>query len=276
MSFDFSFTKDPEWIEQRDRDWKEWLVENSDEWSKRDLIAFQKYFMTGKVNATVLRIPTLLFHLCPCYSYEAFSYICRNYIDPAKIFNWPLQFKSISAGFVLSIDYWFGADHEKKLMIFHMVYGDSYDPNRKFPFLFYGEDGYRDLNYDANGLQCVMMGCFSAACYAEGAEELSVHLDLLDYIISIFPYNDEWLFSISLTEKQEKEPIASVDAGTFNRRLKKLMAYASHPPEYLADGKYYDIVKKKLRYLQQYFDTQTDSKVLKGLWEKVKSEPASE
>lgn len=79
MSIDLSFTKDPEWIKQRDISWETWARDFKGDFNKKEIADMKQYFMTGIVGDSYGDDSGKL-HYFPLQTPEGWDYVFQNII----------------------------------------------------------------------------------------------------------------------------------------------------------------------------------------------------
>lgn len=77
---DLSFTKDPNWISQRELQWKE--IENiyREGSTRKEVMALKNYFMTGENPASLISVSSII-KLFPAFTVEGIQYCLNNYVS---------------------------------------------------------------------------------------------------------------------------------------------------------------------------------------------------
>lgn len=86
MSIDLSFTKDPEWIKQREVLWEPRGKDLKSNFSKKEIADIKQYFMTGIVGNTYQEDAGKLGYF-PVQSPEGWDYVLENMIGKPEFFR---------------------------------------------------------------------------------------------------------------------------------------------------------------------------------------------
>jgi hypothetical protein len=98
MNIDLSFTKDPEWMEQREVLWELWREEIKSLSNKKELDEYRHYFMTGEALPNVDMSDEALFNSFPLQKTDGWDYVlqhlAKNRDDFKRLFTETLQDRS--------------------------------------------------------------------------------------------------------------------------------------------------------------------------------------
>lgn len=98
MSIDLSFTKDPEWVKQREVLWELWREEIKSLSTKKELNEYRHYFMTGEELPNVDISDEALFDSFPLQKSDGLNYVlqhlAKNPDDFQRLFTETLQDRS--------------------------------------------------------------------------------------------------------------------------------------------------------------------------------------
>ena len=98
MNIDLSFTKDPEWVKQREVLWELWREEIKSLSTKKELNEYRHYFMTGEELPNVDISDEALFDSFPLQKSDGWNYVlqhlAKNSDDFKRLFTETLQDRS--------------------------------------------------------------------------------------------------------------------------------------------------------------------------------------
>lgn len=120
MSIDLSFTKDPEWIKQREVLWEPRGKDLKSNFSKKEIADIKQYFMTGIVGNTYQEDAGKLGYF-PVQSPEGWDYVLENMIGKPEFFR-----SSINQTFQDRSDVLFMAPYE--LAKWDYFLGETFEP----------------------------------------------------------------------------------------------------------------------------------------------------
>ncbi|WP_323816599.1 hypothetical protein [Cellvibrio sp. NN19] len=196
---DLRFTQNPEWIAERENKWDGIKEDYSDGYSRKQREKFHHYFLTGQLINSKDIYFTQLFELFPLQSLDAHEYIFKSLFNAEKWSNKEIEY--FSRDVVLKGNLY--EDHEK---IIRFYLGDSYDPNRKIPFLVKDEKENRAFNPDPYNLILHMMRpiTYWLKRWSED-EDYCIGVVLLDYIFSLIKTQTEEYFGRVISDNPSKD-----------------------------------------------------------------------
>ncbi|WPP47489.1 hypothetical protein [Pseudomonas sp. AN-1] len=114
--------------------------------------------------------------------------------------------------------------------LFHHVFGETYDPSRRFPFLIGEETEHRSFELHANTLFCSSMYFSYIWLYREYNEE-PLWSALLDFFFSLVPHVDVRIFD----QKMEENGLVRLERGETleltQSRLRDIMTWCFDYPD---------------------------------------------
>ena len=265
-----SFTKDPQWIEQRTLLWNELESELKNGLSRKEVERWREYFFTGSLPSGKSLSPFSLLTFFPQFDDEGIQYCLKNVITEKMTDDqfWSLQ--TLFAGNLKTVP---GLALEDSLKIFKGGFGDKYEPNRTFPYRLFGEGGFRQVDLSPNLIFAYGTSTFVYIA-SQYEQPENVWLKLGDFFISLIPHVDPRFFNI-----QEDKDRVQIDGATLRKvqgRLNKLMRMcfelpdtAKTKPQTELIVNYLEGLKKDLNKLDDYPGQ------LKSLWEGIKAEYAA-
>lgn len=269
MKFDLTFTGDNDWIENRLKCWQKIEGYVAEELTRKQLEVIKEYFFTGIVPKGKRINPTTAVLFFPAYTKEALEFVFWERVSFNGSINEDRLFKQIQADASLNLDFWPGAENEEKISIFKILFGDHYDPDRKFPFLINGEKEFREYSYSASDLFSIVLGRFLVWCKSEG-KECSVWPDLVDYMLSLIPYVEPWVFKEDLSDSERYFSVGGVDARYFSNYVDDLMRYILRSGEVFFESPYLQLKNQKLQKIAAYLDDLESPEELVSRWRKAK------
>lgn len=271
MEFDLTFTKDEQWIAGRKKTWEKIKDDVVEDLTKKQVKSVEKYFFTGIPDRQMKNWPSALLCFFPSCSREAMSFVFFEYtvLKGTRFEN--LNFRRIQNCASMNLDSWPDASREDKLNLFKMFFGETYDPNQKFPFLIGDETEYRDYSYTAGGLLHIMLDRFVGWCRTD-EEGILVWPDLVDYMLSIIPYADPWIFKKNLSEGEKQSDLGGGDVDGFSAKLEELMQYILIPGELFEDNLYTSLRLEKLQQIGEYLHNLEGPQELVRHWQWAKKE----
>src|SRR5690606_2092904 len=260
---DLSFTKNPEWIEQRERQWKEIEGPYRDGSSRKEVALVKHYFMTGEKPDKILDVGTIL-RLFPVFTVEGIQYCLNNYVSSSVSDE---QYKRIQH-LLANQDSVVGVTFQEKKTIFEFTFGELYSKHRGFPFSIAGDTVLREISVSSNYLFSLGTGVYSFIKRNE--HYYTKHwLYLHDYLFSILPYVEKRIFF----EDTLKEKIFLDEArgDIIRSRLEYIMNACfklPNPSENPEDD------QERIVYLNEFrlrMDALEEPVELKQIWESIKA-----
>lgn len=273
MSVDLSITNNSEWIAKREKLWP--IVEDmiSEGFTRKQIARYKKYFMTGERPAKNELATTSYVELFPLLTIDGIAYVCKNYLTSDIEFH---HFRSISSAFMLRINTLVGLTNEERFALFNHIFGKSYDPERKFPFLIGDEIEYRPIPLSVVIQFQQIWAIFERWFLDENDTGLNTSR-LIDYWFSLIPYIDPGLFLAKLPLKikhgKETKEIQGFDLRIMNSLLRRSVfgSVLTPPKEVLNSSN----SAEKIAFLNKIamrFDALEGPAELKEFWELMKSE----
>ena len=259
-----SFTKDLKWIKERELLWKEREEDIKEELTKRQVANIKHYFMTGEVpKGGKIDVRTLV-QFFPKLDIEGLTYCFKNNI-PSDIDD--EQFRRCQAAFCATIDDYHSLSREQYVALFKFVFGERYDPRRKFPFLIGTDTDYREISYDCSLLFEHLSG---AVHWFRGKTIPKLYAcEMLEFYFSMIPYVDERMFK-RLAEGEREIMLPGGASTNCIRKVIMLMQWAVNPPEFVSDPE----EEERRRFLQSFYEKMNSLEYypsdLKELWEEAK------
>lgn len=219
---DMSFTKDPQWICEREALWETLLKETSlaEELSERRLKIVRHYFMTGELqNGASMRIDDQLFFF-PAPTLEGFEHVFRHNISGPPTDE---QINDIVQFFRSEVRELPEASEDTALEVFKFVFGNAYQPEWKLPFVIGEENEKRCVKLDPH------------AAFSSGATLVnwlqfpdhppSMWLHLMDYWFSLFPHLNPIVFQIG---KRSRQGVPGISLRLIHGKIKDFLGICAH------------------------------------------------
>jgi len=183
---DLSFTKDPQWIEERQKKWDLIKEDYCDGLSKKQREQVYQYFMFGTPPKKISDFYfTEYFTLFPLQTIEAHRFIAANYFAPNE---WTeREWGSFINSVLLTESEEVGK--QEKLVHFTHYFGNVYEAGRKFPFLIGQEDQFRPFDLDPRVLFRKLNNQLNSWIYdPEYKSDQRIAPYLLEYFFSLIDY----------------------------------------------------------------------------------------
>lgn len=268
MNIDLSFTQDSQWIAKRKKAWEAIEDQVADELTKKQVEARKKYFFTGtkpKVDMSPGEY-TLYF---PDNSYAGLSFVFKEYVDIKRLRS--RVFKSIQSDFFQNLAHWPGASLEDKIRLFKMVYGDTFDPDRKFPFLIGSEAERRPLSHGVDELFVIITGKYLAIS-GTALEESFFWKDLVDFYLSLFEFVEPSIWLPDFGGKNTDDEYGRFPIGELRRWLDNLAKNLINPSLEILNSENYEIRKPCINKLKAFFEGADSPPELVAYWQWAKQE----
>lgn len=268
--FDLSFTQDPGWIARRETHWEKFVDNHSDTFTRREFELMREYFFTGVPPKKNKFHPNSFITLIPSYSEEAMQFYFSKYVKADKVVGH--NYLSLQKKYFTELFWWPGTSLEEKVHLFEMVYGDHFQPGRRFPFFIGKETELRPLTLDANDMASDLAVSVVLAMEDESDDkDYFVYLELIDYWLSIIPYVDAWAFSDDFTDVQ-KEMLTANGYSYFmlSKSIGKIFSALLDPSsEYRQMGNW-PVLEGKLEKIRSFMDGLSEPAELVARWHKAK------
>lgn len=226
-------TQDPQWLAQRELLWQAEKRKVAEGLTKKELEDIRAFFFTGAPRKNSWLPPARMLDFFPVFTVKGIAWCLRTYgasenrDKPA----WGSDHEKIQRLFVNSLDTVPGLPREEQLHLFHYVFGETYDPLRRFPFLIGEESEQRAFELHANNL--FESGCgskvYSWLMRADRDEPL--WSALLDFFFSLVPHVDVRIFDQKMEERRQTTLQKSVRLDLTQERLRKIMTWCFDYPD---------------------------------------------
>ena len=195
MSIDLGFTKDPEWIKQREVLWELWREEIKSLSTKKELNEYRHYFMTGEELPNVDMSDEALFDSFPLQEADGWDYVLQhlanNFDDFKRLFTETLHDRSDHKLFPHRAPY--------ELARWDYFLGETFEPTITSRVPIAGEKVTLEL--DPHDVFCRIAPGFTGFLeYDNASVEWPKWIQRADYFWSLWPvFSDEDFFSESRT-----------------------------------------------------------------------------
>lgn len=274
MTIDLSFTQNPDWIKNRQDAWDKMEDSLAEGRTKKALEARKNYFFYG-IPPKIQLYPVEYMQYFPAPSYEGLKFAIGSYIDAKNIED--RQYRSMQLAFSQNLEHWPGLSSDDRLRLFKLAHGETYDPERKFPFLIGNEETYRDFAYGADGYFSVMTSRF-ARCF--GSDEVNnlfwLSPEITQYYLSIIPKVDSMIFSLSVTEEEKKKKVGSTNLEGTQSFLNTLIKFLLNSKECPRFQSHPIQAASAMETLITYMESDKCPKALNDRWQWAKKEFANE
>jgi hypothetical protein len=205
MSINLEFTKNPQWIQNREYIWEQLKLGYSSELTRKQRETLHQYFLTGAAPENLEDINQFAYiDLFPLQTREGLFYCFKEFFDPmlgGVRSDWQNYI------WMLYANKRYDLDRESAVTLFELFCGERFSSNKKFPFLAKNEVEYRDMLLDARSMlsrfiNAIRIWISSSDSYCP------VQVYLIEYMFSIFSHvdNSKLYFVVPLP------PASSVDA----------------------------------------------------------------
>lgn len=263
IEFDLSFTQDPQWIAEREKEWQQRLPGYST-MTRKQLNDFRQYFFTGVRSKCFDYEPGTAISNFPALSPASIEY-CLQFYAGYKIKDFDLQ----SIYRVLISDLKNEAEVESRLEVFRYFFGERYDPERKLakelgPY--YQHDKVVPLTADH-----LFGSIVRTTRWLKKESDEPIWIYLMDYIFSVLPSVDVRLYDVNVEQKANFR-IGDDPSGwmyqMLTRLLKDVALGAGPNSPHPADS-------KKRKFCQDFYNRMENMGhypgQLKQIWENAKA-----
>lgn len=208
MTLDLSFTKDPQWISQREQQWELIKQNYSSELTRKQRDVYRQYYLTGippkNYSDIYLENYILLFPLQTkegltyCFKHNikadheqldrVVSLLCMRYFDTSEELGYPAS-----------------------LQLFDLFWGDRFDPNGELPFLIADEQSYRRVRNNSASLLYMLVHRLNGWLkYPSEDIDEPIEVVKINYFFSLLPHIPKEILSLN--------PIVERDSMTSDER----------------------------------------------------------
>lgn len=259
---DLSFTKDPNWISQRELQWKE--IENiyRERSTRKEVMALKNYFMTGENPASLISVSSII-KLFPAFTVEGIQYCLNNYVSSSISDEQLERIQQVLA----NQDFVVGVTPEKKKGIFEFTFGKVYEKRRAFPFLISNEVLEKEILLSSNYLIESGTGVYS---FIKRNKKIHTNhwLRLHDFLFSLFSFVDKRIYD---EDAQKAGGVGGIAVDIIRSRLDYIMNACfklPNPSENPEDD------QERIVYLNEFrlrMDALEEPVELKQIWESIKA-----
>lgn len=264
-----AFTRDPEWIAQREKLWKRVENQVAEGLSRKVYNRWKTFFFTGEMIGEGRLDQGGLLEFYPKFDLEGMQAFL---LDPPFLPVTDSDYQTIQSLFAINVDRTPGVTLEQAVAYFTHVFGERYDPHRRFPFDIAGEADRRSITLHQN-----LMFAYGTTIYNainNPRREVSHWFKLLDYFFSLFPYVERRFFDVEKTEIRENIQ-GGVRLSKIQSRFRKMLQWAFDPSAVVANHPHREIV---LTYLEDFRSRMDNMENYPGqleeLWVSIKKEYA--
>ena len=251
---DLSFTKDPVWIECRNKKWSSFSEGLKDSFRKKEIEIIKHYFFTGELLEDYRISEGARLNQFPLATHEGWDYVFEYLVEDVGVFEERLYLSVQDRSDLFSQD--------EQLSMWDYFLGDRYAPVVKSRVPVGREKKIVELELNYPKLLTLIMASLSTwigdvDAYGDNPKWVVK----IDYFYSMLPYfKNEYFLN---TQKRSKEAKAA-------RMIVRLMTDAL---TYTADANYEPHRKAFLENLIHTFDTMENlPDCLKAKWAEVKAE----
>jgi len=224
-------TQDPQWLAQRELLWQARKQEIAEGLTKKQLEDIRTFFFTGVPRKSSWLPPARMLESFPVFTVEGITWCLRTYgasenrDKPA----WGSDHGMIHNLFLDGLHRVPGLSREERLHLFHHVFGETYDPLRRFPFLIGEESEQRAFELHANSF-------FESATYVyswlgRADDDEPLWSALLDFFFSLMSHVDVRIFDQKMEEDQLVRLENNVRLNTTQSRLRKILTWCFDYPD---------------------------------------------
>lgn len=242
---ELEFTRDPEWKAKREKLWKSVERQVAEGLSRKVYNRWKTFFFTGELIGEGRLDQGGLFEFYPKFDLEGMQdFLASPPFQPVT----SQDYTTIQSLFAIRIHDTPGVSLERAVALFTHVFGERYDPGRRFPFDIAGESERRKITLHHN-----LMFEYGTSVFLDiknPKTNLLHWFKLLDYWFSLIPFVDNRFF-----DTVEDESRIRVDGGVMldkvQIRLRQIMRWTFEPHPAVADHPYKEVV---LEYLGGFRD----------------------
>lgn len=188
MSINLEFTKEPQWIENRESIWEKLKPSYSAELTKKQREVLHQYFLAGIAPEKREEIhQSAYIDLFPLQTEEGLSYCFKEFFDPmlgGVREDWQ------NYVWMLYANKRYDLDRENTAAIFKLFCGERFSPNKKFPFLAKNEHEHKNMLLDARSMLSRFINAIRI-WLTSSESDCPVQIDLIEYMFSIFSHIDQ-------------------------------------------------------------------------------------
>lgn len=271
MTIDLSITQDPQWRAKREISWAEQEDEIAEGISKKRFLALKKYFFDGVVEPG-FDVTSCVLDFFPLASIEAVSFALKFYVNIDLVNREPHQFKGM-VNAIMSIGGHSNATDQERADLWSYTFGESYQPDRKFPFYLADETELRPIPCLMGEQYIRMTGLYNRLPY-ESFSNNFFRLDsrIVNYYFSLFPRLTEEMFVEEADFKAARRRIDGEKQLSYWRTTDKTFQNILAPADDIKNGANYAKAKPFYDQLYTFFDQLTYPQNLAARWEKAKKE----
>lgn len=266
---DMSFTKDPEWIAQRQALWKDCLESRSweEELSKKQLQGLHTYFMTGNLVPGAPKAIEERILFFPKVDTEGIQHVLNYNIPEGATDN---DISALKLFFSVGITDVPALSNEEAADIFRYVYGESYRSDWHLPFYINDETTCRRSLLDPNHqFSC---GVKTAGWLKRGDVSQGMWYHLKDYWLSLLDHVDPVLFR--LNDRSRRPP--NVNIKLVPRIFRRLLGFCAHGIDISKGSDWGAERRQYMRDFRERMDGLDGPQELLELWSNVKKADPSE
>ena len=185
-------------------------------WTRKELKFWEHYFFTGELLAEKVEQSTWLLFLHPEQTTERWQYALTNLFDLNNRNRLELRNDELNDKFFfpylqnafLGLLNSFFFHPEDRAWIFTQIFGESYDPERKFPLLLPNENECRAFTYTAKEIVSFIFVDINSVLRGKSKDTYAIYI--VRYILSLLPYIDLISFGISEPDDDNDYSVWSV------------------------------------------------------------------
>ncbi|PAV24777.1 hypothetical protein CF392_14330 [Tamilnaduibacter salinus] len=240
------FTHDADWQEERAAKWKAVEDEIKEGLTRKRIREVRTYYMTGVIPDGVVIKPWDAIELYPDPSIEGLQHCLRvNFPDGMT----KKEFEDTQVILSLALSRLKQLSKKQQAELFRYVAGDTFDPNRRFPFYIGQETKLRRLAVPPfEYFLSAMLEIVFWVKDTESSEPEPFWIECQSFILSLLPYLPSNMFTFQAGKKALTRKPGHRDR-TAVKYLWKLLRYCLSPPQAADDS---EDGKKRQKFLKEF------------------------
>ncbi|WP_416398401.1 hypothetical protein [Allohahella sp. A8] len=225
------FTEDPEWQRNREVQWQPIQEELQKDLTRKRVNEFKHLYMTGRVPYGAIIHATDAVELYPDHSIAGIQH-CLDTNFPSGLSS--DEFRRLQATLSIGVGNLQGSSRDEQVELFRYVLGETYDPERLFPFRLGQEGRKHKIDISAGSLFADALVSLTfwveASEYSAPAENRVVWLDLIDFFFSLIKFVNPSVFTFFCLKHNRNRQKVSHHSAVVIKYLSRLLRYSITPP----------------------------------------------
>lgn len=228
-------TRNAGWVARREVLWKMEKRKIAEGLTKKQLEDIRAFFFTGIPHEGSWLQPARMLDCFPVFTVEGIAWCLQAYgATDKKDRGCPdarTDYMEVQCLFLRGLDSVPGLGRNERFQLFRYVFGETYDPSRRFPFLIGVESECRSFELHANNF--FEFGCGSKvySWLKRAGDDEPLWVGLLDFFFSLMPHVDVRIFD----QRMEESGLVYLEKGvrldTTQSRLRKIMTWCFDYPD---------------------------------------------